>query len=202
MANAGFRKGPGSGPRPGGARFTAGAGAHSGPLFSPAQIHHLMKTEFARARRYGFPVACIVAQTDRMASLTDIHGVEFRDLVRSEMARVVREKTRAADQSGWSGDDRLLVVLPHTTHEQAMAVAERIRGLFAEVVVEGLGARVPLTLSMGVAACEDESMLFFDTILSQAEAALQQAQEAGGNRVAGFRGGSGTGSGGPGGGVR
>ena len=56
-----------------------GAGPVAGSPFSQSQILHLMKTEFARARRYGFPVSCMLVQVDRLDALVDLHGGALRD---------------------------------------------------------------------------------------------------------------------------
>ena len=63
MTRPGFRKG-----RPGGARQPAvdSDGFLSSSLFSQAQILHLMKNEFARARRHGIPMGIVLLQVDRI----------------------------------------------------------------------------------------------------------------------------------------
>ena len=91
-----------------------GAGPVSGSPFSHAQILHLMKTEFARARRYGFPVSCMLVQVDRLDALVDLHGGALREMVRVEVGKLVHDKTRGADHLGLASDDRYLVVMPHT----------------------------------------------------------------------------------------
>lgn len=182
----GFRKSAGGGSGPG--RFgIPGIGVTATAPFSQAQILHLMKTEFARARRYGYPVSCILMRIDRLQGLCDLHGTELRDRLREHLTRLVRDKTRGADHLGIVSEDRYLLVLPHTDEHQALAVAERIRSEFAELEVESRGSRLPLTLSLGVAAFDDEDTLFFDTMLSRAEVALEWAADAGGDQVSVFR---------------
>ncbi len=185
MANPEFRKSSARGARgsslPG--RFT-GQGAVTGAPFSQAQILHLMKTEFARARRYEFPVACILMQVDRLSLLVDLHGRQLREVVRRELSKMVTGKTRGADHLGLVGEDRYLLLLPHATEQDATSVAERIRETFATLEVESGGNVLSLTLSMGIVSTENERQVFFDTILSHAEAALAEAMEADGDQVA------------------
>ena len=50
-------------------------------LFSYTQILHLLKIEFARARRYQYDLSCILVEVDRLASLGDLHGSMVRDQV-------------------------------------------------------------------------------------------------------------------------
>ena len=81
MAKPEFRKGSargaGSSSLPG--RF-AGLGEVAGSPFSQAQILHLIKTEFSRARRYEHPIACILIQVDRLTALVDVHGRQLREV--------------------------------------------------------------------------------------------------------------------------
>ncbi len=185
MTRPGFRRG-----RPGGtAPKTTGETADgflSASLFSQAQILHLMKNEFARARRHGVPLGCVLMQVDRLHQLVDLHGVELRNAVRQALAQLVRDKTRGADLLGATNDDRYLLILPHTDLAQTYFVAERLQQLFAGLEIKVDGRELLLSLSIGVTACSDQTTLFFDTFVAQAETALDYALTHGGNQVASF----------------
>jgi diguanylate cyclase (GGDEF)-like protein len=183
--STGFRRSPSGGSK--GGPFREGAeGFVSGALFSKAQILHLMKTEFARARRHRLPLGCLCLQVDRMAQLVDLHGVALRSVVREALTRLVREKTRGADTLGMVTEDRYLLLLPHADIEQTRKVGERLRQLFGdhELVVDG--RVLELKLSVGVAAIGDQQTMFFDTMVNQAETALDWAMRHGGDRTVSF----------------
>lgn len=154
--------------------------------FTQPQIMHLMRGEFSRSRRYKIPLSCMVVRIDRLLGLTEAHGEEFRTSVLRELCKLLTEKIRVADQLGTLQANAFLVLLPHTSALQAQLVAERIRTAFSALVVEVDDNRIPVTLSIGVAAVQDQETLFFDSLLSQAEAALEWASEAGGDRVCAF----------------
>lgn len=184
MTSPGFRRG-----RPGGARHSSSEGAEgflSSSLFSQAQILHLMKNEFARARRHGIPVGCLLLQVDRLAQLVDLHGAELRSEVRLGIARLVREKTRGSDLLGANNDDRYLLLLPHTNLVQSRIVADRLLQLFDSLDIAVDGRPLALTMSIGLTSCEDQTTLFFDSLLAQAEAALDHAARSGGSQVMSF----------------
>ena len=183
MTRPGFRKG-----RPGGGRAPAveSDGFLSSSLFSQAQILHLMKNEFARARRHGIPMGIVVMQVDRLAQLVDLHGAQLRAAVKQAVVRLVREKTRGSDLLGTTNDDRYLLVLPHTDLGQTRIVADRLRQVFSEVDVSVDGRELALSISVGLTACDDQGTLFFDSLLSQAETGLEYAQRAGGDQVVSF----------------
>ena len=184
MSRPGFRKGRPRGPRPGG-QADPGDGFLSSALFSQAQILHLMKNEFARARRHGIPLGCALLQVDRLQQLVDLHGVGLRTAVRQAVGSLVREKTRGADLLGATNDDRYMLVLPHTTLEQTRIVADRLRSLFGELEIAIDGRELALSLSAGISA-GDPQTLFFDSLVGQAEGALDYAMQNGGNQVVSF----------------
>ncbi|MCA8956205.1 MAG: GGDEF domain-containing protein [Planctomycetes bacterium] len=159
------------------------SGPVAGSPFSQAQILHLMKTEFARARRYGFPVACMLIHVDRLEALVDLHGGALREAVRTELGKLVQDKTRGADHLGLASEDRYLIVMPHTDGIAGLRVAERLRKAFRNLEIQIGNNVLALGLSIGVASCEDQATLFFDTLLAQAEAALDDSVRRGGNRA-------------------
>ena len=183
MSKPGFRKGRSPAGR---AAPPEADGFLSTSLFSQAQIMHLMKNEFARARRHGYPVGCVLLQVDRLQQLIDLHGLSLRQAVRRAMAELVRQKTRGSDLLGATSDDRYLLVLPHTSLEQTRVVAHRLHQLFGEVEVAVDGRALSLTVSAGITACDGAKTLFFDSLLAQAEAAAAYATRHGGDQVVSF----------------
>lgn len=184
MTRPGFRRSSAGGGRAG---ERGGDAPIAGAPFSQAQILHLMKTEFSRARRHGYPLACVLMKVDRLPSASDDEAGGLRDLVRRQLGRLVTEKTRDHDHLGLVEDDRYLLVLSHTDAKAARLVAERVREGFRGFEVDGAPLDLRLSLSLGLSACEDRDTLFFDTLLAQAELALEWAIEAGGDRVEAFR---------------
>ena len=185
MSNPGFRKGPPSTGRAPAPRDGA-EGFVSSPMFSQAQILHLMKTEFARARRHGLPLGCMLLQIDRIQQLVDLYGAELRQRLRETLSRLVREKTRGADLLGVVNEDRYLLVLPHTALDQVRVVAGRLHAMFRDYEVAVSGRALDLTLSIGLSATGESETMFFDTLVGQSEAALEFAIAQGGNRIASF----------------
>lgn len=185
MSTPGFRKGRSQGGR-GPAPRDSGEGFVSSSLFSQAQILHLMKTEFARARRHGIPLGCMLLQVDRVNQLIDLYGADLRQTLRQTLSLMVREKTRGADLLGVVNEDRYLLVLPHTALEATRIVAERLHSLFRDYEVAVDGRPLDLTVSVGLSATGQSEAMFFDTLVGQAEAALDFAIDHGGNRIASF----------------
>jgi two-component system cell cycle response regulator len=183
-ARPGFRRRGAGGEAPA-ERRVEGLGSGSAP-FSQTQIRHLLKTEFARARRHGYPFACVRVQVDRLAALADRHGEDVRGAIRLELGALVARSSRGHDYVGDAGDDGLLILLPHSDLAAARIVAERLCSGFRQLELEVGGIPLALGVSVGIAVCEHGETLFSDTLLSQAEVALDWAMREGGDRAVEF----------------
>lgn len=150
-----------------------------GGLFSFAQMNHLMKVEFARARRYRLPLAFVVFVVDRLNDLSKNFGYKARDLVLERFQNVLRRETRSCDFLGRFTDDRVLLLLPHTDGEGARVLVQRVRKLLAMQEFEFEGKAFRVTISAGISQYRDGNTLFFDTVRDAAEHAAQRAAQIG-----------------------
>lgn len=154
-------------------------------LFSLAQIQHLMRVEFNRAQRYGYPIACLMLGIDRIGPLRDMHGYETKEEVVGAVADLLRSATRGSDFLGRFADDRLLAVVPHTNMAGVEVMARRLCAGAHKLRFGGDGRVLTITISIG-ASCQEpggEGTPYFDALLGSAEDALIEAQNSGGDRV-------------------
>ncbi len=151
-------------------------------LFSYAQILHLLKIEFSRARRYGYPLTCCLFQIDRLENLKDLYGYKVRDRIEESVVSIVHQLTRSSDFLGKIGE-RMIMILPHTDAEGVKVLMERVRTRVKEFAFEVDDRPVQVTLSAGIATYRDRNTLFFDSIIKNAESALAQIIGRGGNAV-------------------
>lgn len=162
-----------------GSRF----GIHAVPLLGLSQTRQLAKQEFARARRYGYPLTIGACRIDRIDRLADLYGGETRTLLMDQLARLFHARSRSTDIVGRLGEDRLLWVLPHTDLDSARLAADRIREAIQQLELQSGTRQLLITLSVGLACYVERNTLFFDSILMQAEEALHRAELRGGNRI-------------------
>lgn len=151
-------------------------------LFSYAQILHLLKIEFSRARRYGYPLTCCLFQIDRLENLKDLYGYKVRDKIEESVVSIVHQLTRSSDFLGKIGE-RMIMILPHTDGEGVRVLMERVRQRVKEFAFEVDERPVQVTVSAGIATYKDRNTLFFDSIIKNAETALNQVLSRGGNGV-------------------
>ncbi len=151
-------------------------------LYSVAQIQHLLRLEFARAQRYAYPLSCLLLAVDQLDALRDRHGYEFKEQVIERVVDLLKRATRSSDFLGRTADDRLVLLLPHTSAVGARTLAARLVETAGALAGELGGQQARVSLSVGLASSAGEDTLFHDALYQAAEQALDEAVAAGGGR--------------------
>lgn len=137
--------------------------------------------EFARAKRYSRPLAALMVDIDLFKPINDQFGHGAGDDVLRMVAAQIREGLRESDFAGRYGGEEIVVLLPETPEDAAVAAAERLRRRVAQASVDTAGHRITVTISLGVASVEGCADL--GSMLRHADHALYRAKEAGRNCV-------------------
>jgi diguanylate cyclase (GGDEF)-like protein len=143
----------------------------------------LSETVF-RAQQQSSRMAVFLFDVDNFKHYNDTNGHAAGDQLLSQLARLVDENVRKENTFGRFGGEEFLLVLPDTTAEQALIVAEKVRYLiahheFAYAQKQPLGR---VTVSGGIAACPDHGV-DSAALLRAADDALYEAKRQGRNRV-------------------
>ena len=150
-------------------------------LLNRAAFFEGFQKEVARARRYGMPVAVVMADLDHFKMVNDRYGHPTGDLVLRETARRLRASLRSSDVIGRYGGEEFVVVAPDCGMDDAHTLAERFRSTICSLPFDVPGGAVSVTMSVGVAATSD--MDDADRLIRVADEALYRAKHAGRNRV-------------------
>jgi diguanylate cyclase (GGDEF)-like protein len=134
-----------------------------------------------RSRRSGRPLSIVLADVDRFKEVNDSLSHAAGDAALKALSGALRSALRAQDTVARWGGDEFIVLLPDTAKEGALRVSESLRALVSDLRVDFEGARVHLTLSLGVAEhLPDRSV---EDTIAEADSALYQAKEQGRDRV-------------------
>jgi diguanylate cyclase (GGDEF)-like protein len=140
---------------------------------------------FGQAQRFHTPLACIMTDIDKFKSFNDTYGHAVGDLVIQQVAKVLKTSLRADDLLCRYGGEEFCILLPATTLEDAMLVAQRMRERIeteAGPAIESIpGLRI--TSSFGVCTLPESAVTSLDKLIEQADAGLYAAKESGRNRV-------------------
>ncbi len=133
--------------------------------------------ELQRCRRHSHGMAIMMMDMDHFKGVNDTHGHQMGDRVLVDFAERVRLQLRLPDRLGRFGGEEFVLLLPETSLDDALKVAQRIR------TSRRLQSNLPLcTVSIGVATYEVQSDTL-NSLLARADAALYRAKDLGRNRV-------------------
>jgi diguanylate cyclase (GGDEF)-like protein len=139
--------------------------------------------EFAFAHRHGRPLSLLALDVDHFKSVNDTHGHPAGDYVLRRLAEVVAASIRSEDVFARIGGEEFVVLLRDIAMGGAVECAERLRGAVEATLFETSGARIPVTLSVGVVTLQATAHASPKALVEAADRALYDAKRAGRNRV-------------------
>ena len=142
----------------------------------------LVDREFARCRRYGEEGALLLIDADHLRRINEHLGQQCGDALLLEVTKRVGSTLRQPDLLARFAGAGLAVYLPKTDPLGALDAAERIRQQVASSPYQWQQTHVVATVSIGVATIH-LGQLSVDTMVHEAEQALEAAKEAGRNCV-------------------
>jgi diguanylate cyclase (GGDEF)-like protein len=129
-----------------------------------------LSQQVSLAQRHGQQLALLALDIDHFKSFNDSFGHLAGNVVLREFANILRESVRTGDQVARWGGEEFLVLLPQSTREGALEVAERIR---VTVRSHSFPHR-HVSVSVGVAVFTNG--MGDDDLLNAADAALYRAK--------------------------
>ena len=125
----------------------------------------------------------VLFDLDRFKGINDEFGHAVGDDVLRSFAAIMAEELRPTDFPARLGGEEFLVVLPRSTHERGVKVAENIRRRFAAGIVPTERGDLRCTVSAGIAFAGPGEEQTLDALLHAADHELYGAKNAGRNRV-------------------
>jgi len=129
------------------------------------------------------PVSLILFDLDNFKQLNDTFGHQAGDQVLKSFAEILKESCRSHDLVARFGGEEFAIILSRTTAAAAHAIAQRIRNRLAKTVFTFDGRQIQMTVSIGVATCENGGTIFTANLVKQADQALYRAKSTGKNKV-------------------
>lgn len=158
-------------------------------LYNRREMSRILTDEIARCRRYNREMSLLMIDIDWFKRVNDTWGHQAGDEVLQGISRLLVENTRATDFVARYGGEEMVVILPETSAEQALVVAEHLRCKIAEhefTVSTDSDARdtqsikLNVTISIGLASFNGE-LSTEEAILVAADRALYAAKRKGRN---------------------
>jgi diguanylate cyclase (GGDEF)-like protein len=153
---------------------------HLTGLANRRRFERQLEREVARTERYNRPFCLLLVDIDNFKAVNDTYGHDAGDEALRRVANVIQSGTRGIDTGARIGGDEFAVILPETSLERGLEVAERLRTAIAALDAE---PAVRITASFGIAglpACARTG----DELRAAADAALYEAKRSGRDRSA------------------
>ncbi len=142
-----------------------------------------LATEVDRAGRHYKPLSVAFIDIDRFKPINDTYGHNSGDAVLRQIAGLVADSVRASDTFGRYGGEEFMLILPETTPEDAVGLAEELRELVMGEPLRIAGDQsIKATISIGVAGGRGTG-LQLDMLVDRADAAMYAAKSLGRNRT-------------------
>lgn len=143
-------------------------------LLNRRQFYHL--TEHIMPTAMDFSL--LLVDADHFKRINDLYGHQKGDEVLIQLSRTLEQQARKGDYVFRWGGEEFLLLLPQTSLEAALQVAENIRVTLANLALPTLPA---FTVSIGVARHQPDENL--DTLFKRVDDALYRAKNDGRNKV-------------------
>lgn len=151
---------------------------HLTGLYNRLKTDEVIKSEIARADRYGGSFSVMIFDIDLFKQINDSKGHQVGDRVLIQISRLVANNLREPDVLGRWGGEEFMIVSPELDAAGAALLAEKLRALIEDYVFP---EQVKVTVSFGVAEYHMGDSP--DVLLSRADKLLYEAKSAGRNLV-------------------
>ncbi|HSW64277.1 MAG TPA: sensor domain-containing diguanylate cyclase [Dissulfurispiraceae bacterium] len=151
-------------------------------LFNRRFFFELAAREFAAAVRYPRPLTILMFDVDGLKQINDTLGHMVGDEALAWISQVAASHIREVDVLARYGGDEFVILLPQTSAQQALPMAERIRESVAarRLETDPFG----ITISVGIAELRskpEESSI--ESVVQRADKALYMAKANGRNCI-------------------
>jgi diguanylate cyclase (GGDEF)-like protein len=155
-----------------------------------AEILARADLEIKKALRSKNPVSFLMLDIDHFKRVNDTYGHPTGDQVLIFLVKKCMEELREIDIFGRVGGEEFFVVLPETDKEEALEIAERLRGAIERSSCRTAnGNEISITISVGVAVYYPvveqviDSSAIIKKYYAACDEAMYQAKEAGRNQI-------------------
>ena len=153
-------------------------------VFNRRYFQVRLDEELQRSHRHQIPLALLMIDIDDFKRVNDSHGHLAGDTILRDVGDILRRSVRVFDVCARFGGEEFVIIMPGSTSENAMRIAERIRERIEHYrPADGLLAVTRVTVSVGLAVSSAGSTV--GHLLERADQALYEAKRAGKNCIRG-----------------
>ena len=149
-------------------------------LFNSRHFYSQLENEIHRYNRYQRPLSLLMIDVDFFKELNDTCGHLAGDRILNKIAQLIVYCLRNLDTAYRYGGEEFTVILPETTCDSAMRVAERINQVVHDEVFDVVSDK-KISVSIGVTGFSPGETI--SEFIRRADTAMYMAKDAGRNRT-------------------
>ncbi len=153
-------------------------------LFNRRHFDVRLGEEFKRANRYRRAFSVVIIDIDGFKQANDLYGHQYGDEMLVKSTQVYQQVLREGDTVYRYGGDEFAMILPETSKEGAIELAERLKEIFAKQYSLSQ-KRINLSLSIGIASYPEDGM-DDKGLIGAADRRMYHSKESGGNIVTSY----------------
>jgi diguanylate cyclase (GGDEF)-like protein len=138
---------------------------------------------WGQTMRHEQPLSLVMLDLDYFKNINDEHGHDMGDNSLIATAQLLTQQCRTGDILARWGGEEFLLLLPQTSLQDALLLAERLRQSIAALAFKDVHGKIALSASFGVIAREQQAQL--EQLINAADERLYCAKQSGRNRVCG-----------------
>lgn len=151
-------------------------------LYNSRYFYNQLDLEVDRSVRYHHTLSLLLLDIDHFKDYNDTYGHLEGDKVLIRIGEIIKACLRKMDTAYRYGGEEFTVILPETSGEEAVTVAERIRtGIENEIFSPETGTKVKITISIGVTEYIPDERI--SALVERADKAMYVSKENGRNRI-------------------
>ena len=151
-------------------------------LHNSRSFYSQLEVEVDRFNRYKHPLSLLLLDIDHFKEYNDSYGHLEGDKVLVRISQLIKSCLRKLDTAYRYGGEEFTVILPETSGDEAVLVAERIRKTIqSEKFTPEDDKELGITISIGAAQYAPEEQLA--TFIQRADRAMYVSKQKGRNRV-------------------
>lgn len=153
-------------------------------LLNRGEFLRLADVELKRAQRHCTDTSAIMVDMDYFKMINDVHGHPAGDSALKHAAACLAGNIRVTDVVARVGGEEFMVLLPQTSADAAMVLAEKLLHAMREApVVIGADLKIAVTASFGVGTLPAGHVGTVEWLYAAADHALYEAKRLGRDRV-------------------
>ncbi len=151
-------------------------------LYNRRYFFELGHKEFSRIRRYGGRLSVIMLDVDGLKQANDLYGHLVGDQLIESIGFAIKKQMRGPDITARYAGDEFVALLPETTLQGALQVAQRLQTHVANNRILAGDVELSITISLGIAEI-DRNCLSLEMLVNRADQALYASKQAGKNCI-------------------